>query len=181
MKRTFLAVIFIFFFSLNAWPLDSVDLFSGYLRAKLDEEETFYEAVPFLVSFNYEASRFFRRTESPFMNLSVEPFFSVLKTPERNTETGANFLLKCVFTQKKLFQPYIKAGIGLVYITQETKNQREGFNFLPQAGLGFSFRITENTSASLEYRFRHLSNAGLRKPNSGIDADMFLIGIQFRL
>lgn len=71
--------------------------------------------------------------------------------------------------------------MGAAYIGYETKDQRGGFNFLPQAGAGISFPGGEKTAITFEYRFRHLSNAGLRMPNAGIDAHMLLVGVKFVL
>ena len=179
MKKTLYIMLILLMARTPVLAIESVEFFSGYLKADLPEDGAVYEAVPFLLALNFEAFTFIRKAGSPSLKLSVEPFFNAVTTPERNTETGVNFLLKYILTPGKNIQPYLKAGIGLVHITQETRDQVDGFNFLPQAGLGCSFFIKENSALSLEYRFRHLSNAGFKRPNSGIDADMFLMGVKF--
>ncbi len=179
MKRILLILLILSIPWTPARSAESVEFFSGFLRADLPEDGAVYEAVPFLISFNFEASAFIEKLDSPLLKLSVEPFFNIVTAPERNTETGVNFLFKYIFGPGNKFRAYLKAGIGLVYITQETRDQVDGFNFLPQAGAGLNVPLKENTALTLEYRFRHLSNAGLKRPNAGIDADMFLVGVKY--
>ena len=50
------------------------------------------------------------------------------------------------------------------------------FVFLNMIGAGFSFLLTEQSGLSLEYRFRHVSNADIQKPNRGLDSHIAAIG-----
>lgn len=177
-----LFIIFAFaMFPQRAYTIESVDFFSGKLSADL-EEESAYEAVPFLFSFNYKPSRLLSGIGMPEASrLTVEPFLIFLSEPGGDMEAGVNLMLQYPLPAYKKIRPYLKAGVGVVYMTRETIQQKSGFNFLPQAGIGFSLRSTAKVDLCFEYRFRHLSNAGIRKPNRGIDADMLLAGIRIRI
>ena len=181
MKPIFLGVLFIFLVSFQpVFALDSIEFLSGYLSARLEEKED-YQALPFLVSFNFDLKPFIEeKTGFNFkgeFNFSLEPFISYVYTPDSNVEVGVNFLGKYVFDFWEKVKLYLKGGLGVLYMSQHTREQSTQYNFLPQAGMGFSFFINETTSFNLEYRYRHLSNASFKNPNSGIDADLILGGI----
>ena len=111
-------------------------------------------------------------------DLIVEPFINTVIAPDTNIEVGSNFLLRYMVPFNKV-KPYLKVGVGALYMTQHTREQSTQYNFLPQFGGGIAFRVDESTALNFEYRFRHLSNASFKEPNNGIDTDMFLIGLEF--
>ena len=109
----------------------------------------------------------------------MEPFINTILRPETNIEVGCNFLIKYVFPFTEVFQPYIRGGLGILYMSQHTVEQATQWNLLPQIGLGFHSFIDQEIALSGEYRYRHLSNASIKLPNNGIDADLFLGGVAF--
>ncbi len=71
MKRILLILLIFSASWTPARSAESVEFFSGFLRADLPEDGAIYEAVPFLVSFNFEASAFIKKLDSPLLKLSV--------------------------------------------------------------------------------------------------------------
>lgn len=53
------------------------------------------------------------------------------------------------------------------------------FNFVLTAGFGLSWFITPQTSLNVGYRFHHISNAGTRYPNLGLNASLPFGGFSF--
>ena len=51
------------------------------------------------------------------------------------------------------------------------------FNFNLDLGFGVRYFLGRNWSLSLEYRYQHISNAGLNKHNLGINADGPILGV----
>ncbi len=51
------------------------------------------------------------------------------------------------------------------------------FEFNGQAGLGVRWFWRKNGALILEYRYLHLSNAGLRTPNLGVNVNMLSAGV----
>lgn len=49
-------------------------------------------------------------------------------------------------------------------------------NFTEQLGLVLQHGVTEDSAWTLEYKFSHVSNAGIKLPNVGINASMFSAG-----
>jgi lipid A 3-O-deacylase len=66
---------------------------------------------------------------------------------------------------------FVEAGIGLALLDRELRTPRRRFstrlNFSDNLGFGRSFGARGEQEISL--RLQHVSNAGLRKPNPGLD------------
>jgi len=50
------------------------------------------------------------------------------------------------------------------------------FNFTLQIGVGLRYVLSQRAALSVEYRFHHLSDAGLTESNPGFNADFLLVG-----
>ena len=48
-----------------------------------------------------------------------------------------------------------------------------------QGGAGFSYFVKDNLSVNVEYRKRHVSNASIKEPNGGIEANVYLVGMSW--
>ena len=99
--------------------------------------------------------------------------------PEHGFAGGGTLMLRYNFLQLARVVPFIEAGAGVVGTDFDLKGQSDGFNFSLQGGLGFHFFVLPQVALTAESRFHHISNAGLRQPNSGINDCVFLIGTSF--
>jgi len=180
-----LVVVGIFLFSLlssvSLFALDGIEILSGYLEADLEQKED-YEGFPLFVALSYDVRPAFEiiglKTQGR-IDFVLEPFINTISSPDTNIEAGANLLLKYVCPVTERLQLYIKGGAGMLYMSQHTEEQGTQYNFLPQIGAGIHLFLTNGMALSCEYRYRHLSNADIEKPNSGIDTEMILGGISF--
>jgi len=149
---------------------------SGWQEGSLEEADD-YQTIPFILRFGFDLTPLVRRINSPsLMELEVEPFLSPVLGPETNVEGGCNLLLKYAYPLTSRFLPYVESGLGLLYTTQHFEEQSTQLNSILQGGLGFHYFLRKNLSLNVGYRFRHFSNAGIRKPNTGIDTYTILIG-----
>ncbi len=162
-------------FNADALAFDSAGLMTGFLKADLYKTGESYKAVPLLVSFNYNLG------DSSPLYFVIEPWVSIVTSPDGNYEAGASFLLQYTGEFSDKIYPYVKAGAGFVWISQESEQQTDGLNFSTHAGIGVKRAINPSVCINLEYRFRHVSNGGVEKPNSGIDSGMLLAGIEFKM
>lgn len=182
MKKSVLSLLILFcvLVSANAYAIESIDILTGYFHGYMDNTEKDYNAVPLLVGINYNLKPWIAKiglnTQGSF-NFVLEPFINTVIEPNSNVEVGSNFLLKYGFPLTAKLQPYVKGGLGVLYMSQHTKEQSTQYNFLPQGGAGLQYRITNNIALNMEYRYRHLSNAAIKHPNSGIDVNMYLCGV----
>ncbi|MCF7907764.1 MAG: acyloxyacyl hydrolase [Candidatus Omnitrophica bacterium] len=161
--------------------LRKIGIFTGFLDERMKHEHD-NRGVSLLVSLGYDARPFFSKvgiSTKGYLDFVLEPFFNVITSPSDEFEVGSNFLVEYDFPLTDWFQPYIKGGLGLIYMSQETKEQGTQWNFLPQGSVGFHWSLKDNIAFSCEYRHRHLSNASIKHPNKGIDAKMYLAGITF--
>ena len=111
-----------------------------------------------------------------YFSVQLEPFVSVIEAGRGDFETGISFFLKYEPRWGFPLKPYIRGGSGLIYLSETTEKQSTNFNFVSQAAYGLSYR-RKNINLLVEYRNRHISNAGIRDPNSGIDTKMLLAGM----
>ncbi|MCM8769199.1 MAG: acyloxyacyl hydrolase [Candidatus Omnitrophica bacterium] len=156
--------------------LTSREWLIGYGYAKVAGPKD-YIIYPVAIDFNFPLP--FHRPESPWQ-LQLEPFLAYVSTPESNAEVGGSFFIKYRFLPGR-FQPYLKAGSGIIFFTQNLQEQSISFNFASSLGLGLAFSLNEQRSLVAEARYRHVSNAGIKEPNSGIDSRLFFLGINWPL
>ncbi|MFA7677609.1 MAG: acyloxyacyl hydrolase [Candidatus Omnitrophota bacterium] len=161
--------------------LSSFSFFGGFIEEE-NKYEDHYKGIPLFFSFGFDARPFFSkiglRTKGR-LEFVLEPFINAMFEPKAEVELGSNFLIEYAFPLTEKFQPYIKGGLGVVWMSQHIEEQATQYNFLPQGALGFHYLIKDNVSLSCEFRHRHLSNAGIKDPNKGVDASLYLAGLTF--
>lgn len=112
---------------------------------------------------------------------NVEPFYGQTISPGSSPETGCGLMLRFNLPAiRDRLQFFIEGGVGPIYIGETTEEQGGHFNFIDQAGGGVSWHLSKHLSAECAYRFRHVSNAGLDSPNSGINGNSYLLALNWR-
>lgn len=153
---------------------------SGWGQDSSIEGADDYEILHLALRFGFDASGEFLKVQSPHrLEFVVEPFINPVLSPDSNVEVGCGLLLKYAHSINSYFSPYIEAGTGAVYSTQDVVGQSTRWNFLTQFGFGLHYFFREATSLNIGYRFRHASNAGIEEPNSGIDVHSFIMGFSY--
>ena len=76
--------------------------------------------------------------------------------------------------------PYISIGAGLGWTNLTIEEIDRRFNFLLQGSVGVRRAVSENQALTLEARLAHVSNAGTKHPNLGLNCLVFLAGFRFR-
>lgn len=97
-------------------------------------------------------------------------------------EFGMNFGLRYLMQLNLKTYLIASVGSGPHYITVQTDRQASGFIFSDNFELNLRHYYTElRTTIQLAARFRHISNAGLKSPNGGIDNFFLLFGLERKL
>lgn len=66
------------------------------------------------------------------------------------------------FLPKRTVDPYLEAGIGLLFSTDDVPSDGTSFNFTPRAGAGVLIKLGESeTRLDLGVRWHHISNASI--------------------
>lgn len=115
------------------------------------------------------------------LSLTVEGFFLLNREPRNGFAAGGAFSFRYNFLARSGLVPYVEIGAGMTHLDFDLADQRDGFNFLLQFGAGAHWLIRERTALTAGWRFLHISNANLRRPNPGINMNLFLIGPTFFL
>ncbi|MDD2689494.1 MAG: acyloxyacyl hydrolase [Candidatus Omnitrophica bacterium] len=163
--------------------LEAVEFLSGFGWGKLRGKED-YRLIPFIVGFDFNLKNLtqkFNFNPPQLIQFQIEPFVSSVLQPEANAEIGSSFALKVgILPQTAKIQPYIKVSLGMVYMSQHTKEQSTQFNFIEYGGLGVHYFFRKNTAFTLEGRYRHLSNCSIDHPNTGINTAFVVAGIAYQ-
>ncbi len=93
-------------------------------------------------------------------------------------ECGLNLgLLLRTYLGSSRLSAYLLGSIGPHYISAAPAHQARGFIFSDNVFMGLEYRIGHNTFLNARGGYRHISNAGLKNPNLGVDNVLFGVGI----
>ena len=96
---------------------------------------------------------------------------------KKEIEFGANLGLEYRFNFSEKTALIGAIGSGPHFITAETPKQVNGFIFSDNFTFGLKQTLgNSGTDLHLRTRFRHISNANLKKPNQGIDSWFLIFG-----
>jgi len=79
------------------------------------------------------------------------------------------------FTGNKRVKPFFELRGGLLITNHDVPVNTNSVNFTPQGGMGFHFFTKPNRAITLQGMYKHVSNAGLDRRNSGINASLQLV------
>jgi len=160
-------------------PLSGMEFLTGYTQAKLIRSQGDYQTVPLMADFDFDMKTWFKDINYPgLLQFQIEPCISTVVSPDPNIEAGNAFAVKFGFLpETSKFQPYMKIAGGFLYMSQHTREQSTQFNFFEYGSMGAHYFFNDKTGITIEGRFRHLSNAGIREPNHGINSVVALIGL----
>ena len=77
------------------------------------------------------------------------------------------------------FVPYLEILAGGVYANVPHAVQGTRGNFIETVSLGANYFVSKKTALQLQVRYRHLSNAGIKLPNPGINTVSFFVGLDY--
>ena len=103
-------------------------------------------------------------------------------TDSSETVFGGGFnplMLQYNFTSGQRFVPFVQAGGGMLFTTDDVPAGTAQFNFTPQGGVGLYWLRGDPASLVFGVRYHHISNAGRVKPNPGHNALYFYGGMSW--
>lgn len=124
-------------------------------------------------------------------NLSLQAELNGLYIRQNGPDAGGlnlTILARWHFLARDRWSLYGDLGAGIMGTTAQVPgpdaNEPRGggyFSFTPQAGLGFSCEVGQDTRLLLGARWYHISNARTRQSNPPRDSIMFYLGLSFPL
>jgi hypothetical protein len=108
--------------------------------------------------------------------VDVVPLFLVVQRGATAYGFGVNpFALKWNFALHGSVVPYVDLGGGTLFTNVKTPPGTSHVNFTTSGALGLHF-LRSKYNWSAEVRFMHISNAGLSRPNPGINTIQVRLG-----
>jgi hypothetical protein len=103
----------------------------------------------------------------------------VFDAPGDAFEAGiAPIVLKLDYDAGQRFVPYGIGGVGAMYTGLQGHKLAGPFEFASFVGVGLHTFLSDQVALTLSWRVRHISNAGLKPPNAGLNTNFFLIGLE---
>ena len=109
----------------------------------------------------------------------LELFGGAQFSPSTEWIVGLTPHLRYNFATASRWVPFIDAGAGVTGTGIGAPDLATTFEFNVQAGAGVQYFIANNVSISLEARYLHISNAGIKEPNLGLNGITGMLGIAF--
>lgn len=104
----------------------------------------------------------------------------VFDAPGDAFEAGiAPIVFKLDYDAGQRFVPYGIGGVGAMYTGLQGQELGGPFEFASFVGVGLHTFLSDNVALTLSWRIRHISNAGIKRPNRGLNTNFFLVGLEF--
>src|SRR5687767_2116586 len=96
---------------------------------------------------------------------------SSLATHNSIIDVGLTPVFRFQQTTPSGISPYVELGIGVHFLSHTSVTPKKRFSTSFQFGdhIGAGLRFGDKGQYDLGYRYQHLSNADIKRPNSGID------------
>jgi opacity protein-like surface antigen len=92
---------------------------------------------------------------------------------------GLTLLIRHNFATCSRWMPFVDAGAGVSATNIEGPDLSGTFQFNLQGGVGTHYFLSDRTALTVQYRWLHFSNAGIRDPNHGTNTQMFHVGVSW--
>jgi hypothetical protein len=98
--------------------------------------------------------------------------------PEKAYGAGLTLMMRQYLSSSRGFNPFVEIGAGVMLTNLDDKIDELGghFQFSPQAGVGFRSPLSKRGDLVAALRWFHLSNAGMRRPNTGLNNYLLTLG-----
>jgi len=162
--------------SINDRLLTESAFLTGFGTSKI--EEGHYQPILLIWHLGMDLEKYFPKMKDWGGSFSgyLEPQFNPVINPETDFEFGIGLGVQYTHPLTDRLSAYISGSVGPHYISVVTRDQANGFIFFSTVGGGLYLFITKNSALNLGYRLRHISNAGLARPNQGINSHFGVIG-----
>ena len=109
----------------------------------------------------------------------IEGWMAGVHNPDTSAfEIGLNPIsLRVSYDRGQQFVPFAQGGIGVMYTSLQGIRAGGPFQFDELFGMGLEMFCNRHFALTVEYRYRHMSNAGISTDNRGLDTQFVLFGI----
>jgi opacity protein-like surface antigen len=119
-------------------------------------------------------------SEQPFLRhveLAGELWSGAQYHPDTACLVGLTPVVRYHFLPGSRLDPFLDGGAGVTATDIGRPDLSTTFEFNLQAGAGFHWALRKNMAFTFDARYIHLSNAGIDKPNNGVNSFLFSGGL----
>lgn len=109
----------------------------------------------------------------------AQVFGGVQFYPDTAYVVGGGPIIRYNFATGRRLVPFLDLGGGAAATDIRNGDLSTTFEFNLQGGAGAHWFIRDNLALTLQYRFIHLSNAGIKFPNLGVNTSTFFGGVSW--
>jgi hypothetical protein len=111
----------------------------------------------------------------------LEPWVAGVTSAKQNAiEFGITPIgLKLEYDAGQQVVPYIIGGTGVMYTGLGGYRLSGPFEFASFGGAGIELFLTDTLAMSFSWRIRHISNAGIKDPNPGLNTQFVMLGFDW--
>ena len=113
------------------------------------------------------------------LETGLEPWLQYYLEPHGATAEGLKVALRYHFLGASPIFPYVEVLAGMGGTSLNVPEIRSNFTFVLEAGAGLGYFLTEGVQLTAGYRFQHISNGNVEKPNRGFNSDAGVLGVSF--
>lgn len=162
--------------------LNEFSIGSGYIWGALKRTPGYIAVYPAFVRVGFNMTSFVGlEGGQSTLQLALEPFVNSIAKPEHGIETGCSAGLRFLQKLNRPCDIFVEASVAPMYLGIDTLEQEKaGFNFLCQAGVGFQYKLSSKNAVFAGYRLRHISHTRfIPGSNAGINSDGIVAGISW--
>jgi opacity protein-like surface antigen len=108
-----------------------------------------------------------------------EVFAGAQFNPNDRYLAGITALLRYAFATASRWVPFVDAGAGISFTNIKEPDLSGTFQFNVQVGAGVHYFLRDDFAVTLGYRWLHLSNAGIERPNHGVNTQVISLGVDW--
>ena len=113
------------------------------------------------------------------LETGLEGWFQHYLEPHDATAQGLKAAARYHFLSGGRLVPYVEVTAGLGGSSLKTLELRSTLNFVLEAGVGLSYFVTDKVALNAGYRFQHMSNGNVERPNRGFNSDTGALGVSY--
>jgi len=113
------------------------------------------------------------------LETGLEPWLQYYLEPRGATGEGLKVALRYHFLGASPIFPYVEVLAGMGGTSLNVPEVRSDFTFVLEAGVGLGYFLTDGVQLTAGYRFQHISNGNIERPNRGFNSDAGVLGLSF--
>ncbi|CAC9456686.1 acyloxyacyl hydrolase [bacterium endosymbiont of Bathymodiolus sp. 5 South] len=105
----------------------------------------------------------------------------IVRSPYSSYMTGVNMYHKWKSVSNDKVQPYVLVGGGVLFTNKNIPGTSSKIRGTYGAGLGLELNFNKDIGYSIEARYHHVSNGGIKKPNEPLNSHKILFGFNIKI